>query len=278
VTFYKRTVAVDVELKSGEVLRVRDLRVQFQIEKTKDSTPNKAEIKITNLSEETRSKIREKDALIRVFAGYQNDLDAVLLFVGNSQHIINKWETPDIVTHIEAQDGQRTLRETRSNFSYGNNTSANTILNKLAGDLEIPLRQDFNVPGTYQGYSFNGRAKDAIDEITRKAGYEWSITDNELLILPANGNTGSVAAKLTPESGLINAPERANDQEGEFEEALEKELEWKITSLLNPRLYPGALVEIDSKQAKGMFQIENVRHHGDSRGNEWYSEIEVKSE
>lgn len=274
--FYNRTVAADIELKSGDVLRVRNLRIKFQIEKTRDSTSNKAEIEITNLSENTRSKIREKDALVRLFAGYDGDLGAVLLFVGNAQHVVNNWETPDIVTKIEAQDGMRTVRETRTSFGYSNRTSVNTIVNRLANELGIPLRQDFNIPGFYNGYSFNGRAKDALDEICRKAGYEWSVQDNEIQIISKTGSTEQLAVKLTPANGLLNYPERLADQEGKFEEALENELEWKITSLLNPRLTPGALVEIESQEANGVFIIEKVRHYGDSRGQEWYSEIEVK--
>lgn len=276
MALFKRTAAIDVELQSGEVLRVRDLRVQFQIEKTKDSTANKAEIKITNLSQETRTRIREKDALVRVFAGYENDLGAVLLFSGNSQHTVNKWETPDIVTHIEAQDGQRQLRQTRSSFTYANRTSANTIINRLANEIGLPLRQDFNIEGAYQSYTFNGRARDGMDAVCRRFGYTWSIQDGEILIIPKEGNTGRVAVVLSAETGLVNTPERLSDQEGEFDDALEKDLEWKLTSLLNPRLQPGALVQLTSKQANGLFQIEKVRHYGDTRGQDWYSEIEVK--
>ncbi len=276
MTFYNRSVAADIELKNGDVLRITGLRVKFQIEKTRDSTTNKAEIEITNLTQQTRSRIREKDALIRLFAGYEGDLGAVLLFVGNAQRIVNDWETPDIVTKIEAQDGMRTVRQTRTSFSYGNRTSVNTIVNRLANELGVPLRQDFNIPGFYDGYSYNGRAKDALDEITRQAGYDWSIQDNELLIIPQNGSTERIGVKLTRDSGLVNLPERLADQEGEFEEALDTELEWRITSLLNPRLTPGGLVEIDSQQVAGVFSVEKVRHYGDSRGQDWYSEIEVK--
>lgn len=274
--FYNRTVAADVELKSGSVLRIENLRVKFQIEKTSDSTANKAEIEITNLSRDTRSRIREKDALIRLFAGYTGDLGAVLLFTGNAQRIVTDIETPDIVTKIEAQDGQRTLRESRTSFSYGDRTSVNTIVNRLANELGIPLRQDFSIPGFYNGYSFNGRAKDGLDAICRNAGYEWSVQDNEIQIIPVGGNTGQIAVNLTPETGLVNEPERLADQEGELEEALEKELEWRITSLLNPRLTPGGLVNIESQITTGVFTVEKVRHYGDSRGKEWYSEIEVK--
>lgn len=276
MALFKRTVAIDVELKNNDVLRIRNLRVEFQIEKTKDPTANKAEIKITNLSDETRARIREKDALIRVFAGYEGDLGLVLLFSGNIQHLANDWATPDIVTKIEAQDGQRQLRESRASFSYGNRTSANTILNRLANEIGLPLRQDFNVPGSYQGFSFNGRARDGMDEVCRRFGYTWSIQDGEILIVPRSGNTGRVATLLSSNTGLINTPERLSDQEGELDGAIEKELEWKLTSLLNPRLSPGALVQLESKQAKGLFQTEKVRHYGDTRGKSWYSEIEVK--
>lgn len=276
MTFYKRVAAADIELKSGEVLRVEDLKIEFSIEKTKDSNPNKAEIKIANLNQETRTRIREKDALIRLFCGYEQDLGLQLIFVGNAQHIVNRWETPEIITHIEAQDGQRTLRETRLSVSYGNRISANQLINRFANEMGIPLKQDFNIEGSYNSYSFSGRAKDAIDEITRRFGYTWSVEDNEILVVPKFGNAERVAVKLTPESGLVNTPERLADQEGKLEEAIEKELEWKLTSLLNPRLFPGGLVDLESKQATGVFQIEKVRHYGDTRGDAWYTEIEVK--
>lgn len=277
MALFKRIAEVDIELKSGEVLRVRELQIRFDVEKTKDSTTNKCEIKISNLSDETRSKIRERDALIRLFAGYENDIGPALIFSGNAQTIFNKWETPEIVTNIEAQDGIRTLRETRSNFSYGNQTSANTIVNRLSNDIGLPLRQDFDIQGAYQGFSFNGRAKDGLDVVCEKFNYSWSIQDNEILIVPRSGNTGRIATVLNANTGLVNTPERISDQEGEFDEAIQKELEWKLTSLLNPRLQPGSLVELQSKQANGLFQIEKVRHYGDSRGTDFYSEIEVKS-
>lgn len=277
MTLYKRTAAVDVELKSGEILRIRDLRIEFQIEKTNNSTPNKANIKISNLSETTRNKLREKDALIRLFAGYEGDMGAALLFVGNSERIVNAWDTPDIVTEIEAKDGQQALRETRSNFSFGNNTSANAIVNRLVKDMGFPLQQDFDIPGKYNGFTFNGRAKDGLDQVTSRFGYEWSVINNEVLIIPKGGASTRNAVRLSAQTGLVNTPERMIDQEGKFNDALTKPLEWKINSLLNPRLDPGTLVDLESKQAKGLFQIQKVRHYGDTRGIDWFSEIEVRA-
>lgn len=276
MALFKRVAAADIELKNGTVLRVRDLRITFDITKTKGSTTNKAKIKITNLSQETRAKLREKDALVRLYAGYEGDLGAVLIFVGNTQHLVNEWQTPDIVTSIEAQDGQKVLRQTRISFSYNTRTAINTIVNRIAGEIGIPLKQDFTIDGYYNGFSFNGLAKDALDAICRKTGYSWSVQDNEIQIVKKDGSTNTTAVKLSPETGLINQPERMADQEGQFEDALQSELAWKITSLLNPRLQAGGLVQLESKQATGTFIIEKVRHYGDSRGKEWYSEIEVK--
>jgi hypothetical protein len=277
MTFYNRVAAVDIELKTGEILRVRGLRIEFQIEKTRNSTANKANIKITNLSETTRNKMREKDALVRLYAGYVGDMGASLLFVGNAERIINSWDTPDIVTEIEAKDGQQALREVRSNFSFGNNTSANAVVGRLAKDLGFPLHQDFDIKGTYNGFSFNGRAKDGLDQVTSRYGYDWSVINNEILIIPKGGASMRTAVRLSPETGLVNTPERMIDQEGKFNDALKQPLEWKINSLLNPRLDPGTLVDLDSKQAKGLFLIQKVRHYGDTRGADWFSEIEVNS-
>lgn len=278
MTFYKRVAAVDVELKSSEILRIKDLRISFEIKKTNKSNANTAKIEITNLSQNTRSKLREFDALCRLSAGYEDEGGATLLFVGYSQHILNKRQPPDIVTQIEAQDGIRNLREGRVNISYAAGTSAQSIVNRLTQELNYPVRQNVNVVGNFSGgYIFNGRAKDAMDEVLSRFDFQWGIVNNEIQIFPRGSSIDDVAVLLSPQTGLVNAPERCNHKNGQLEKAEKDEPEWKLTSLLNPRLNPGGLVDVRSKDITGVFKIDTVRHYGDTRGNEWYSEIEVRT-
>jgi len=278
MTFFNRVYAVDVELKSKEILRIEGLRMTFEIKKNSKADANTAKIEIYNLSETHRAKLREHDALVRLSAGYEGEGGATLLFVGNTQYMVNKRQRPDIVTEIEAQDGQRNLRESRISISYAGGTSAQTIVNRLSQELNFPVRQNIPITGTYlSGYSFNGRARDAMDEVVAKYGYQWNILNNEIQIYPKGGSADDVAVLLSPSTGLILTPERCNYKDGKFEKAEPDEPEWRITSLLNPRLSPGSLVEMDSRDVKGTFKVDSVRHFGDTHGNEWYSQIEVRS-
>lgn len=277
MTFFRRSAAIDVELKSGEILRVRDLRIAFEVSKENKPSANKAEIKIYNLSQTTRNKLREKDALVRVFCGYEGEGGAGLVFVGNAQYIVNEWQTPEIVTTIEAQDGIRATRESRVSLSYGNNTKAKTVLDRVIGEMGLIPRQTYATNGFFpQGYSFNGRCKDSLDEICNRFGLTWTIVDNQIQILQKGSDTERVYL-ISPESGLINTPERCEDQEGDLEKGRTDSPEWKVTSLLNPSLNPGDRMELRSKDANGIFKIDTVKHMGDTRGQEWYTVCEVRS-
>jgi hypothetical protein len=276
MTFFNRRAAIDVELKSGEVLRIENLRVEFDVQKENKAAANKASIRVYNLSENSRSKIRERDAFVRVFCGYEGEGGAGLVFVGNAQFIFSQWETPDIVTIIEAQDGIKTTRESRTSFGYGPGTSAQTVLNRIIGDMDLIPRQSFNASGTYpNGYAFNGRCRDALDEVCGKFGLTWSVVDNQIQILPTGGSTNRVYL-LSPETGLINTPERLANQDGDLDGAKRTEAEWKLTCLMNPNLNPGDRVEIRSRQAAGIFRIDKLQHVGDTRGSDWYTIVEVR--
>ena len=69
--------------------------------------------------------------------------------------------------------------------------------------------------------------------------------------------------------------DRKKSPERILKEKKEKKAGWKLQSLLNPTLNPGDLVKIETRDVTGWFKIESLRHTGQYRGSDWYTEMEV---
>lgn len=88
---------------------------------------------------------------------------------------------------------------------------------------------------------------------------------------------------LTPDSGLLmssddsdttaTASQQTAGASAEEKKAAEKT--WKRQCLLNYRLAPGDLVQIQSKDLNGKYIIVSGKHKGSPTGN-WLTEIEFK--
>lgn len=286
---FDRRAAVEVETLSGEALRVDGLRIAFDVLKTRTSATNTCEVNIWNLSPDSRAKIREKDAFFRVLAGYGED-GLEQIFVGRAQFALSQRDTPDFVTRIEVQDGVRELREFRVSVSFRPGATVQQVLLELVRLLRLPLRQAFSASGSYpRGYTYVGPVKEALDQVCRRAGLEWSVQDGQILITAERiGRGQDTALVISPETGLIGSPERINYIKGELdgddsgaakrgENADETpDPEWRVLSLLRPRVLPADIVEIRSETIEGRFLVDSVRHSGDTRGQDWYTELELR--
>lgn len=276
MSLFDRFVVLDIELKSGDAVRTDGLRVSFEVFKTITTSNNTAKISVWNLSRATRDAIREKDAFVRVQAGYRQDILQEILFSGNVAYIIHNQDSADIVTEIELQDGLKEIRDTRLVLSFGPNTDFQTILSEIISKLGIDRGFIDSQSGKFLGgYAYSGPARDALDEITQKFGLQWSIQNNELQIVKQNNPIGKEAVLINKDTGMIQSPEKLYFEDSQV--GVENEPEWKVISLMNPRLVPGATVRVESSIVNGTFIIDNVRHIGDTRGPDFISEIEVRS-
>ena len=95
-------------------------------------------------------------------------------------------------------------------------------------------------------------------------GLTWSIQDCQMLFLGPTQYVGTDPVLLEPGTGLVGSPE-----------AGEKGVV-AARSLLQPDLLPGQRVQIKSAQVDGFFRIEKTVFSGDTRGGEWYADLECK--
>lgn len=247
------------------------VRIAFDVEKSLASEPNVSRVSVWNMREAHRKAIK-KNSFVQIEAGYGDK--SSILAIGDVSLVEHGKETTDWVTKLEFGDGLSKYRSTRISTTIDPSvTLADTILSTAqrmglnTSGLQAKLsnaafRQ--NKSSFPTGWCLNGRASDVMTRLVKTAGYEWSIQDGRIQILKAGGKDLATPKRvqLDASSGLIGSVEIGEDRE------------IKARSLLRPDLTPGKGLQLISATVSGAFQIQKARHHGDTHGSDWFTELE----
>lgn len=249
------------------------LRVRFEVEKTIfGASPNHSKIELFNLSVESRSSIK-KGYLVQLLAGYstlKNKSPLIgTIFTGNVYTAKSDRNGPEIITTLECLDGGSAITYAVLDKSYGPGTTLVQILTDIATAMSLTTtsnpaavsagvaigipEQTFN-----NGFVCKGPCKDSLDMLLKPQGLEWSVQNGNLNIIPKTAFDGNTAQVVSVETGMIGVPS-LNEYFVQF------------TSLLNPKLVPGALVQIFSENTllNGFYKIRKAKYTGDSHDNHW---------
>lgn len=255
---FDRKVSLTFGKPGQNQTRVTQLFMQFDIEKTSESEPNKGIVQVHNLNPTSRSLLQQQGVSALLEAGYGDDIGR--LAVGQVKHAPTERQGTDAVTRIEFQDGIEQYQNSNVSKSLGPGADTKQVLEVLASELQVGIGavKGLVVETYQQGIALFGPVKDKLDEVTGKMGVEWSIQDNNLQILPANTPSEILGFLLTPKTGLIGSPTEREDSEngGKFIE---------FEALLRVGLKPGAGVYIASRDVTGTFKIRKTRFQGDNR-------------
>ena len=274
---WDRRVTVTVGPEGGEGVAVDErFHIEFVVSKSVGAEQNRIDCTKYGLSEQTRARIMEPEQVIQIEAGHAEGTE--VLAIGDITRAVVEHAPPEIRTVIEAGDGARALRDRKVNLSFAAGASVQRVLDAIAQELALGRRATgAQVAGEYQeGVSFSGTAKDALDRVTARAGVTWSIQDGELQILDREQPSQGRGALLTPDTGLLDSPQRIDDEAFGLERAAGTGYE--VRSLLNPKIRPGEAVVIQSRDVDGQFRVDTVTHSGSTRGNDWETVAEVYSD
>lgn len=264
-------------------LRVERLRVGFTVDKTTKREPNTCEIAVYNLSRAHREALETgygkfrvpgtklKAIPVRLAAGYAGT-GMSLLFYGQLREVFSRPESDGSwVTVLRSGDGDRATRA-RATFGFRPGVSITRIVESLTGEMGIGLGNAAKqlvearltgLGGTIaRGVAFEGAAPEQLDAVLRSAGYEWSIQDNALQVVPIGKSLDVLGVVLSPQTGLIDVP--TTDEKGNLQ----------ARALLLPGLVPGRRVKVRSSTISGVWRLERVRYAGDTHGSDWVAEIE----
>lgn len=253
---------------------VEGLRVQFRVEKNLASEPNTCDVTITNLAERTRGEVQDRPLYVRVDAGYDGELQR--LFTGDLRWSNSVRNGADWETTLQLGDGARAFAFGRVNRSFRGGVTARTAVVEAADALGLTVKLSARAEAELQsqfagGLSLIGLARDTLDQVLTPFGMSWSIQDGRLQILLADEARPEAPVLISQDTGMIGSPEfGAPETKG-------KKPILKFKTLLHPELTPGTLVSVQSATINGRFRCERVAHMGDSRGREWYTEVEAKA-
>lgn len=271
-------VVIETTGENSERIEIEDLRVEFRVKKTSDSDGNTLILNIYNLSLTTRSKIQENDALIIFKAGYRQESGPEVLFIGEITNVIQDFQPPEIITSIEAIDGNVTLREVRFSESFAAATFALDIVNTLVREAELGVKEIRLGVNTLfdNGLTVSGPIKKSLIKLAEATDSEFSIIDNEVQFLPRGDFASVNAVFLSPETGLISRPSPITEDSNELSGIANTLPAFAVTSLLNPRINPGAPLQLESADYNGLFRVEDVEYFGDTHGQDWIASAEIQ--
>lgn len=257
------------------------LRVIFDIDRNMyGSSPNHSKVSIYNLSIASRQTIT-KGFLVQVQAGYASLLGTI--FNGNVFITKTDRKGPDIVTEIECLDGGQAITTAVLDKTYPSGTTLAAILQDAATAMSVGAGVALGIPAFVYGRGFlaRGACRDTLDRLLKPRGLEWNIQDGNLNIVPLNSpftstailvssgitvdkNTGISNFDIKQATGLIGVPS-LNVGFMQF------------TSLLNPRLVPGALIQMQCEniQLNGFYKLRRSHFEGDSHEDKWQINCEA---
>lgn len=260
---------------------VTDLRVAFEMEKehkiselgeVSRPAPNRATIRVWNLSADTRASLEYRPTYVRLEAGY--DGTTRRLFEGDLLYCNSVREGVDWITELQVVEGMRAAKEARVNRSYKGGVSARTAVKEIAKAMGLqPPRNDEMTALVTQyvnGLSLYGNAATELTRILAPHGISWSIQDGRLIFLRDSDVRPGQYVEVKQDGGLVGSPSFGTPEKPGRRPVL------TATSLLNPGIVPGGRVKVTSLTANGIFRVERVTHSGDSFGDEWFTTFEGK--
>lgn len=264
-------------------LYIRDLRMQFTVEKSLVGYPNKANIKIYNLKESSRKVLSEKDTEVLLYAGYD---DVVLLFKGNIINAIHRKDQTEWISELYCGDSITALNSSVINKTLPAGSNATTIMNELINSMQGVTKGITegltscinNKRSLLRSLQLSGNVKDFLDKLSKQCGFDYSINDGVLETSETNKPLNDAPIyTITQKNGMIGSPERSD-------------VGVNVKILLKPDLKLGRRIEIKSISEtlnvgnlyfrkvppiknEGIYRIDKMIHNGDTHDNQWETQI-----
>jgi hypothetical protein len=285
---YGRVCTLLVSNKQGQALDLSALRIKFKVKKTGVMTPNAGDIIVYNIEAKTQKLIQNEFTNVLLQAGYLGNYG--LIFKGNiKQFITGRESATDTFINLNCGDGDKAY-----NFATINQTIKAGVTPQVQLNAGLASMSGMGISPGYNGQLpqialprakvIYGNSRDHLKKLADTYGFTWSIQDGNLVFLSQGTYLPNQAIVLTSKTGMIGTPQQTT-------EGID------VKSLLNPNLRVHNRVQLDNASiAKmkidfwtpgspantpspishdGMYYALVVEHSGDTRGQEWYSNMRL---
>lgn len=288
---YLRQFSCVVAKSDGQGLEFNQFKVQFTVRRGDFQTPNSCDVRIYNLSDKTANLIGQKEfTQLSLSAGYVGNF--ALIFQGTiKQFRLGRINQLDSYVDITAADGDEAYNFAPVLTSIPAGTNQTGIADVLYSAMKkysvtegyspiLPSNQ------TIRGRVMYGLVRDELRNFAWTNNCKWSIQDSQVNLIPYTSYiAGGQVPVISVSTGLVGVPEQT--QQG-----------INIRTLLNPTYKIGQLIQLTSgvntfrrsldlpsqvsniatalqvqTSADGLYYVMIANHKGDTRDNEWYTEM-----
>jgi hypothetical protein len=281
-----------ISLKVGNpefAIELSEMRIRFAVVRGDISTPNTADIRVYNLSENTIQKIEQEFTRVVLQAGYAGNYGVI--FDGTIKQVRRGRESQtDTYLDITAADGDSAYNWAVMNVTLAAGSTPKDHLEQILRSMasrgismgEAPELSTGRLP---RGKVFYGMTRDFLDIFGRTQDVSWSIQDGKLTLIPNNAYLPGESVVVTSATGMVGLPEQT--QNGISVRTLlnpgirvGKRLKIDNASIQRLRLNPAPLTEAATSLAlvqvklnsDGFYKVLIANHFGDTRGNTWYTD------
>lgn len=231
--------------------------IEFDIQRNNLASSSVASIRIYNLNEDTRNKIR-KDQMdygvlqsIRLKAGYGSDLYTI--FEGNTQQVWSVREGTNMVTQIQSFDGGFAFVNSDFNNTFPAGTSRQDMIAKAAGSLKgagLEIGAIGNYPGAIaKGNSYSGPTMEILNTMTGGGTF---VDNNKIFCLGDSEYVQGTLETINSDTGLLGTPVR-------------EQTFLNFSMIFEPRLRICQKVKLESSTGKnynGEYRVISLQHKG----------------
>lgn len=286
---YLRKASLLLELvndKTGNaVLDLSNMQFTFQTQAYYLGTPKSVQLRVYNLSAETAKQVTKEGSQVFLSAGYEGNFDQI--FQGLIVQARIGRNGTDSYLDITAVDGDYIYNNKLISTTIAAGTNALGRLGAIstaAGIKTGVLPKTASGAQLHRGKTIFGLARDHLTYLCGTIGANWTIENGVLDVIPQNAyKEDGTFPELNYLTGMVGVPEQM-------------ELGIAIKVLLNPSIGVNKKVKLDNASiqqyqfpidigqtagaefvppiaADGMYKVLYVTHTGDTRGNEWFTDI-----
>lgn len=254
---FQRNYRITIDLNDGGQAIVIEppFTIDFSIQRNSLASPNTMSLNIYNLSPATRSNIFQDRYILGTYkriiveAGYGDNISTI--FSGAIFQASSVLRGTEVVTNITARDGFFDIANTTSYRTIEAGQTNREVISSLAGDFEFisqgeigGVEKTINRAVVLEGNTYNNIKKYSEGDVYVDLEKMHVLSNNQVL--------SDAVFVLNAETGLLETPERQDTY-------------LSVTSLFEPRIKVGQIVEIESEISpiyNGQYKAVGVTHQG----------------
>ena len=191
----------------------------------------------------------------------------VLVLVGVITSAITTRSNADRITELSVVDSYTELRDTYIKVSLNGKVNSKTVYNTIAKKMGLPIKfgKDVKFKKVPNGFSYVGKAKNALHKIATFNKNSWSIQDGIILVAVPGHAVKTSGYLLSEKTGLIDIPRKITIST----EKKKEKSGWEVKYFLNGAIGVNDTVQLKSDRASGYFRVHKVTIDGDNMEGDW---------